>query len=71
MANFQKRKKKAYRRKTDCAEYECWVSEENMSFSINLENGEVSNVPGQQQMRKGKLKMRVRIWSYHSWCGED
>lgn len=29
-----------------------------MSFSINLENGEVSNVPGQQQMRKGKLKMR-------------
>lgn len=45
MANL---KKKAYRKKTDCAEYECWMSEKNMSFSINLENGEVSNVLGQR-----------------------
>ena len=43
MANL---KKKAYRKKT--AEYECWMSEKNMSFSINLENGEVSNVLGQR-----------------------
>lgn len=29
-----------------------------MSFSVNMKNDEFSNVPGQRQMRKGKLKMK-------------
>ena len=29
-----------------------------MSFSINIENDEVSNILGQRQMRKRKLKIK-------------
>lgn len=70
MANFPK---KEYRNKTDYVECECWVSEEIMSFSINIENDEVSNVLDQRQMRKWKLKINWEkgVWSYHSGCDEN